>query len=178
MWLSCASYNKRVRPMRVGARLRPKESRHRDPKSRRLGVQSHRTSPRRLLACPGGYPESQYYNWASRFDRQGRRPDRSLPEGPYRRDINRSTSHACPKRFPSLTGWMSPGLANNPQGHRNARCQRKSVKCSKSLGMSGWEAGIRTPIRRSRVCSLTVRRPPNEAFILSNGGPANPDCAA
>ena len=35
------------------------------------------------------------------------------------------------------------------------------MKCNKSLGMSGWEAGIRTPIRRSRVCSLTVRRPPN-----------------
>ena len=27
---------------------------------------------------------------------------------------------------------------------------------------SGWDAGIRTPIRRSRVCSLTVRRRPNE----------------
>jgi hypothetical protein len=25
----------------------------------------------------------------------------------------------------------------------------------------GWEAGIRTPISRSRVCRLTVRRPPN-----------------
>ena len=24
----------------------------------------------------------------------------------------------------------------------------------------GWEAGTRTPIRRSRVCSLTIRRPP------------------
>lgn len=32
---------------------------------------------------------------------------------------------------------------------------------------SGWEAGIRTPIRRSRVCSLTVRRPPNEANYQS-----------
>ena len=27
--------------------------------------------------------------------------------------------------------------------------------------MRGWEAGIRTPIRRSRVCSLTVRRRPS-----------------
>ena len=43
-----------------------------------------REPPRRLLACPGGYPESQYYGWASRFDRQGRRPDRGLPEGSCR----------------------------------------------------------------------------------------------
>ena len=28
--------------------------------------------------------------------------------------------------------------------------------------MNGWEAGIRTPIRRSRVCSPTVRRPPSD----------------
>jgi uncharacterized protein len=32
--------------------------------------------------------------------------------------------------------------------------------------VSGWEAGIRTPIRRSRVCSLTVRRPPNGALYF------------
>src|SRR2546425_11791353 len=31
----------------------------------------------------------------------------------------------------------------------------------KCFRMNGWEAGIRTPIRRSRVCSPTVRRPPN-----------------
>ena len=32
---------------------------------------------------------------------------------------------------------------------------------------AGWEAGTRTPIRRSRVCSLTIRRPPNEGPIAS-----------
>ncbi len=31
---------------------------------------------------------------------------------------------------------------------------------------SGWEAGIRTPIRRSRVCSPTVRRPPKVRLLL------------
>ena len=31
--------------------------------------------------------------------------------------------------------------------------------------MSGWDAGIRTPIRRSRVCSLTVRRRPNDSEL-------------
>jgi hypothetical protein len=39
--------------------------------------------------------------------------------------------------------------------------RKKSGKSRKSLRIFGWEAGIRTPIRRSRVCSLTVRRPPN-----------------
>jgi hypothetical protein len=37
---------------------------------------------------------------------------------------------------------------------------------SKSLEMYGWEAGIRTPIGRSRVCSPTVRRPPNGSALL------------
>ena len=31
---------------------------------------------------------------------------------------------------------------------------------------NGWEAGIRTPIRRSRVCSPTVRRPPKVRLLL------------
>src|SRR5579863_7966833 len=35
----------------------------------------------------------------------------------------------------------------------------------------GWEAGTRTPIRRSRVCSLTIRRPPSKGVqtILASG---------
>src|ERR1700675_1800509 len=37
-----------------------------------------------------------------------------------------------------------------------------------SQGTNGWEAGTRTPIRRSRVCSLTIRRPPRLCFILSS----------
>lgn len=37
----------------------------------------------------------------------------------------------------------------------------------------GWEAGTRTPIRRSRVCSLTIRRPPNEDnFIITKPPPS------
>ena len=35
--------------------------------------------------------------------------------------------------------------------------------------MSGWEAGTRTPIRRSRVCSLTIRRPPRARTYFSIG---------
>jgi hypothetical protein len=38
------------------------------------------------------------------------------------------------------------------------------------VGINGWEAGIRTPIRRSRVCSLTVRRPPNDFNRKYNNG--------
>ena len=33
--------------------------------------------------------------------------------------------------------------------------------------MCGWDAGIRTPIRRSRVCSLTVRRRPSRTLYFS-----------
>ena len=40
------------------------------------------------------------------------------------------------------------------------RCPIKALR--NVFRMSGWEAGIRTPIRRSRVCSPTVRRPPNK----------------
>ena len=36
----------------------------------------------------------------------------------------------------------------------------------------GWDAGIRTPIRRSRVCSLTVRRRPNATPDFSKPRPA------
>jgi hypothetical protein len=49
----------------------------------------------------------------------------------------------------------------NPQHSRNAARAWNRLDLRKSLGMNGWEAGIRTPIRRSRVCSPTVRRPPN-----------------
>jgi hypothetical protein len=33
---------------------------------------------------------------------------------------------------------------------------------SRERGKVGWEAGIRTPIRRSRICSPTVGRPPSK----------------
>jgi hypothetical protein len=36
--------------------------------------------------------------------------------------------------------------------------------------MTGWEAGTRTPIRRSRVCSLTIRRPPKGSIRQYNNG--------
>ena len=36
--------------------------------------------------------------------------------------------------------------------------------------MIGWEAGIRTPIRRSRVCSPTVRRPPRVNNLRQRSG--------
>ena len=41
------------------------------------------------------------------------------------------------------------------------------LRVGKCLGMIGWDAGIRTPIRRSRVCSLTVRRRPNSTLYFS-----------
>jgi Phage integrase family len=57
------------------------------------------------------------------------------------------------------------------QGHGRTRhlivancCQiAKAVARSNAqlIDFNGWEAGIRTPIRRSRVCSPTVRRPPS-----------------
>src|SRR3954452_11162363 len=36
------------------------------------------------------------------------------------------------------------------------------------VGSVGWEAGTRTPIRRSRVCSLTIRRPPKTLIQCNN----------
>ena len=47
--------------------------------------------------------------------------------------------------------------------HRaNGGNQTVLLKCWR---MCGWEAGTRTPIRRSRVCSLTIRRPPRELYF-------------
>ena len=44
---------------------------------------------------------------------------------------------------------------------RNKEVGRNLRNFRKSFGMIGWEAGIRTPIGRSRVCSPTVGRPPS-----------------
>src|SRR5213083_388345 len=41
-----------------------------------------------------------------------------------------------------------------------------AARSSCTAKVSGWEAGIRTPIRRSRVCSPTVRRPPRSDALL------------
>src|SRR5208337_3967409 len=48
----------------------------------------------------------------------------------------------------------------SPQHSRNKDQSWNQTVFRKCFRMSGWEAGIRTPIRRSRVCSPTVRRPP------------------
>jgi hypothetical protein len=57
---------------------------------------------------------------------------------------------------------LSPQDSRRKEGHAN---RMHSRKC---LGMNGWEAGIRTPIRRSRVCSPTVRRPPSGRTSLTS----------
>src|SRR5713226_7287303 len=44
---------------------------------------------------------------------------------------------------------------------RNSNPMRAKFMVHLINGRLGWEAGTRTPIRRSRVCSLTIRRPPN-----------------
>jgi hypothetical protein len=58
--------------------------------------------------------------------------------------------------------------STSPQDSRKKELNWNRTALSKSLEMNGWEAGIRTPIRRSRVCSPTVRRPPkaNQANTL------------
>src|ERR1022692_4715892 len=38
-----------------------------------------------------------------------------------------------------------------------------SIRTVREPGGDGWDAGIRTPIRSSRGCSLTVRRRPNKS---------------
>ena len=48
------------------------------------------------------------------------------------------------------------GFVSSPQLTRTAGTSGATT----SFSVSGWEAGIRTPISRSRVCRLTVRRPP------------------
>src|SRR2546428_9576696 len=53
------------------------------------------------------------------------------------------------------------------RGHQEYRAAWKLLQL-KGMKKNGWEAGIRTPIRRSRVCSLTVRRPPSAPFSLSS----------
>ncbi len=50
--------------------------------------------------------------------------------------------------------------ATSPQHSRNKARGWNRTALRKCFRMNGWEAGIRTPIRRSRVCSPTVRRPP------------------
>jgi hypothetical protein len=47
------------------------------------------------------------------------------------------------------------------------RCWRRACWRRAQSGL-GWEAGTRTPIRRSRVCSLTIRRPPRTLTILTS----------
>jgi hypothetical protein len=53
-----------------------------------------------------------------------------------------------------------------------------NTESRKSFRTNGWEAGTRTPIRRSRVCSLTIRRPPNGSLpILAEVAADAPLCA-
>ena len=42
----------------------------------------------------------------------------------------------------------------------------ESIRKVRDVGGDGWDAGIRTPIRSSRGCSLTVRRRPNKTQTL------------
>jgi hypothetical protein len=46
---------------------------------------------------------------------------------------------------------------------RNARRTSLEIACTEKV--VGWEAGIRTPIGRSRVCSPTVGRPPSKPYL-------------
>src|SRR6266404_5213850 len=50
---------------------------------------------------------------------------------------------------------------------RNSNPMRAKFMVHLINGRLGWEAGTRTPIRRSRVCSLTIRRPPNGSILPS-----------
>ena len=49
--------------------------------------------------------------------------------------------------------WQHP---LSPRHHRRAQADEMN-RC----GERGWEAGIRTPINRSRVCRVTVTLPPS-----------------
>ena len=51
---------------------------------------------------------------------------------------------------------------------RNIHAAALSLRDTRKGGGSGWEAGIRTPISRSRFCRLTVGRPPSTNFSLPN----------
>ena len=54
-------------------------------------------------------------------------------------------------------------------GHRGCACRGHSTWSSKQRKVkTGWEAGIRTPIRGSRGRSLTVRRPPSTGDAASD----------
>src|SRR5438046_1581185 len=61
------------------------------------------------------------------------------------------------------TSSTSRPVRNNPRHSRNKRPSWNPMGSRKHVRINGWEAGIRTPIRRSRVCSPTVRRPPRVA---------------
>src|SRR5215831_13186149 len=80
------------------------------------------------------------------------------------RDLN----EAARKPETYVSGKSNPTQSGHTLGTPEVkRLDLAVIQPAKLLNLSGWEAGIRTPIRRSRVCSLTVRRPPNEIFILS-----------
>jgi hypothetical protein len=71
-------------------------------------------------------------------------------------------------RFYSLMLLFIAGLIHPRFAHLSGRIRKTAPIANqgtseKFLGMFGWEAGTRTPIRRSRVCSLTIRRPPKAA---------------
>src|SRR5262249_27006025 len=67
-------------------------------------------------------------------------------------------------RAESLVDFGEGSLSQRQQRRKHRR------KTNSHRSQNGWDAGIRTPIRRSRVCSLTVRRRPNALVpILSPG---------
>ena len=70
--------------------------------------------------------------------------------------------------------WARRGGAMPRKGHPQEESgvnQKGPRKCFRRIG---WEAGIRTPIRRSRVCSPTVRRPPKIITYITIAGDFSP----
>src|ERR1035438_5647380 len=80
--------------------------------------------------------------------------------------ISPQTSKNTPSAFYHLSGREHPG-GNTRAGTLWMSLRQESRGAAAGFWKLGWDAGIRTPIRRSRVCSLTVRRRPNCKLILA-----------
>src|SRR5829696_3815498 len=90
------------------------------------------------------------------------------------RAVRDSNASERPKFFAPLKFAGGDATSWPQQAHDD--CVRNIRKRQRHNGLScemrfGWEAGIRTPISRVRVCCPTVGRPPSTSRALSGGNP-------
>src|SRR5689334_7542501 len=94
------------------------------------------------------------------FRRAGLSTARKVAQEVQHPSSKRDLHEAARKLETTRTIGQSPSRLDTMRAQTRTMREECRERSRQVVQWGGWEAGIRTPIRRSRVCSLTVRRHP------------------